>query len=265
MSEIEDFFLNELKYENKRRNPKRMELLRHGSGHRKDEIWRKCNKNERAPKKYKINNLSELLFFYDDSLWRNAKCGILITSKALFVYPFAASLTDNPINYALWDMIGSYNCDLSGFFGNTMYLTFFDYGGNALFSSEHTVDEDEFQFVNSLLRKLFNYRQEKKKLEAEKKRKAEQEKKKLEAEAKRNAELQKKEEQLQLENNSYFYEIEINNRKVIKGPFSREDMISLLGKNEISLLTKVKFGLHKKTFKKLKSFPEFTSGFEDFL
>jgi len=108
--------------------------------------------------------------------------------------------------------------------------------------------------------------EKKKKLEAEAKRKAELEKKKkLEAEAKRKAELEKKEEQLRIEKNSYYYEIEINNRKVIKGPFSREDMISLLEKNEISLLTNVKFGLHKKTFKKLKSFPEFTSGFEDFL
>ena len=115
--------------------------------------------------------------------------------------------------------------------------------------------------------------EKKKKQEAEAKRKAELEKKKkLEVEAKRKAELEKKKKleaeakrKAELEKNSYYYEIEINNRKVIKGPFSKEHMINLLEKNEISLLTNVKFGLDKKTFKRLKSFPEFTTGFEDFL
>lgn len=118
----------------------------------------------------------------------------------------------------------------------------------------------------------------KKKLEAEEKRKAEEEnKKKREAEKKKQllAEQKKKEalalekkkkaEQIHIEKNSYFYEVEKNNMKSIRGPFTKQEMDDLLEKNEITLTTKIKFGLHIKTLKELRTFPEFTLGLEDFL
>jgi len=117
---------------------------------------------------------------------------------------------------------------------------------------EEKKKEAKFQNEIETERRKIIEKEQKKKQDIERK-------KKLEAEEKRKA------EQLRLENNSYYYEIEINNKKVVKGPFTKEEINGLLSKNEISLLTKVKFGLHKKTFKQLKNFPEFISGFEDFL
>jgi colicin import membrane protein len=88
------------------------------------------------------------------------------------------------------------------------------------------------------------------------------EKLKAEKEAKIKAEQQAR---IELENNSYYYEELANGNSIIKGPFSLKQMEKLLQKDEISLLTKTKFGLNKKILKPLKEFKEFTSGLEDFL
>jgi hypothetical protein len=114
----------------------------------------------------------------------------------------------------------------------------------------------------------------------EEKRKAEEQARiKAEKEAKRKAaedaqikaqkeEVKRKAEEearIEIENNSYYHVIIENGNEVIKGPFNFKQMEKLLQKNEISLLTKVKFGLNKKTLKPLKEFKEFTTGLEDFL
>lgn len=292
MNVLEDFFSTEKEY-----SEKRMELLRFSSSDRKHKILTRFNINELAPKKIRVGTLSELLFFYDNSVWGNAKGGMLITNKALFFLQYG----DDQLYYFDWDEIEGFD----KVYINPWTKIFVQFtGGEAgLMGAQIYADSDQAQFLDDLIRRLFNYKlkiqkaedAKNRKLEAEKKRKAElvQKKKKLEEEKKRKVELAKKKkleaekkkqllaeqkkkealalekkkkaEQIHLEKNSYYYEVEKNNKKSIRGPFTKQEMDDLLEKNEITLTTKIKFGLHIKTLKELRTFPEFTLGLEDFL
>ena len=175
--------------------------------------------------------------------------GIFIGASLLSVYISENNSVDAPsdidlaLTYGLGSLVG----------GMVFYYIFYTA------RKEKQKEEIKLQQEREAREKRTKAEEEKKK-----KRKAEQ-KKKQEIERKKRLEEEKREEKIRLENNSYYYEIEENNKKVVKGPFAKEEINNLLNKNEISLLTKVKFGLHTKSLKQLKSFPEFTSGFEDFL
>lgn len=292
MNVLEDFFSKETEY-----SEKRMELLRFSSSDRKHKILTRFNINELAPKKIRVGTLSELLFFYDDGLWGNAKGGMLITNKALFFL----RIGDNQLYYFDWDEIEGFDKVYIESWGK-IFVQFT--GGEAgLMGAQILGNNKQAKFLDDLIRRLFKHNhkvqkteeaknrrleeekkkkaelaQKKKQLEEERKRKAElEQKKKLDAEKKKQllAEQKKKEalalekkkkaEQIHLEKNSYFYEVEKNNTKSIRGPFTKQEMDDLLEKNEITLTTKIKFGLHIKTLKELRTFPEFTLGLEDFL
>jgi hypothetical protein len=292
MNVLEDFFSNESNY-----IMKRMELLRFSPTERKHKILARFNINELAPKKIRVGTLSELLFFYDDSLWGNAKGGMLITNKALFFLKYG----DDQLHYLDWNEIEGFdNVYIESW--NEIFVQF--KGGDiGLIGARIFADSEKAQFLDDLIRRLFKHKHKvqkteeakNRKLEEEKKKKAElaQKKKQLEEERKRKAELEqkkkldaekkkqllaeqkkkealalekkKKAEQIHIEKNSYFYEVEKNNTKSIRGPFTKQEMDDLLAKNEITLTTKIKFGLHIKTLKELRTFPEFTLGLEDFL
>jgi hypothetical protein len=112
---LKQFFDSERPYENKR-----MELLKYSSDERKQLIFYRLCINETLPinSPLKVNALDEMLFFFDDSLWKNAKGGMLITNKAIFY----SAYDDNSTHYISWDCI----YDIHEYYArnNRIYFTF---------------------------------------------------------------------------------------------------------------------------------------------
>lgn len=89
---LKQFFDSETPYESKK-----MELLKYSSDERKQLILDTLCINEALPQNspLKVNALDEMLFFFDDSLWKNAKGGMLITDKAIFSRQYAYYIPHN--------------------------------------------------------------------------------------------------------------------------------------------------------------------------
>jgi hypothetical protein len=64
-------------------------------------------------------------------------------------------------------------------------------------------------------------------------------------------------------NNGYF--IEDEKSATAAGPFTQQNIQSMLDENKIDLKTKIKKGIDTKIFKSVVKYKEFTEGFEDFL
>tara|TARA_B110000285_G_C15052594_1_gene577790 strand:- start:24 stop:737 length:714 start_codon:yes stop_codon:yes gene_type:complete len=145
---LKKFFNTEMPYE-----MKRMDLLKYASTERKHLILARHNVNEILPKNssLKVNTLDEMLFFYDDSLWGNAKGGMLITDKAIFFREY-----DDGITYHLdWDEITGF--DGVYFNSNKITIHFFDSSNNEI-GAKLFGSVEQGVFISDLFERIFEFK-----------------------------------------------------------------------------------------------------------
>jgi hypothetical protein len=295
MNILKDFFKMETPYP-----MKRMELLKDASIYRKQailqQIMNRHNANELLKNRaIRLNNVKEMLFFYDDSLWGNAKGGVLITEQAIYFRQYS----DDTVSRLDWDGVKGFNG--VDYKRNQIIISFSFYHKSKPkeWRVAYTIfaDQEQGVFINNLFERIFKFKQlqdsinqkiQNQKIDKEKvkDKTITLEKKKREAAAKRAAALKeteikdkKRREQQEKERkrkelerqkiideknkNGYF--IEDEKSATAKGPFTQQDIQSMLDENNIDLKTKIKKGIDTKTFKTVVKYKEFTEGFEDFL
>jgi hypothetical protein len=292
MNILKDFFKKETPYP-----MKRMELLKYASKDRKQtilqQIMNRHNANELLKNRaIRLNDVKEMLFFYDDSLWGNAKGGILITVTAIYFRKYG----DDTVSRLDWDEVTKFNG--VHYNRNKITVAFNDRRKAKNRSLKYTIyaDQEQGLFINNLFERIFKFKKTpvkklenrkkdgepaKRKIELEKKKsKALQEKNKIAAALKetelknkkrreeQGKERKKKELELQKiidEKNKNGYFIEDIKSATAKGPFKKDEIEKLFEEGIINFDTKLKKGIQSNTFKEILTFKEINTGFNQFL